>query len=176
VRARGYSFDTVRGMGDWLQENGAAVLGGVVTLTVAALGLLAAEGGRGRRSLRRIKEQLEVLALMAEPHLSAQRAALETNTMGRLDRYLTASSRRWRTYTRVTAVWVFVGYAVVILLYYALPDSFKLGEPLAERPLAGKVYIYVSWAWLGIALFLIMVWLVWLTLRLFGRFRRAIRR
>lgn len=48
-------------MRDWLSENSAAVTAAVAAIVVTLLSAAVAEGGRGRRKVKRLKEELELL-------------------------------------------------------------------------------------------------------------------
>ena len=81
-------------MGDWLQDNvdGLTV---IVTLVLALLGGLFAEGGWHRRQLKRIREAAETIEALERIELGATAAALREQVDQRARQYIDRHSR-WR--------------------------------------------------------------------------------
>lgn len=141
-------------MGDFIQANAGSVLTAVVALLASAVGVWSAEGGIRRRRLRRIKEQLEVLALMHErDFLPERRPRLVTRLEKELDDFLLTARQRW--WQRLERFAIVYSVACVIFVVVDTGRAIATDQPLSGLSTAIVGVLLVAVAVLGAALVIV---------------------
>lgn len=118
----GWSDDII----GWLSDHADSVVAGIVALLVASMGVIAAEGGISRRKLKRMKEELEVLALFREQDFGTHAVKrLEGQINERLGRYvLTRAQRLMGRLINLIVIAFFAG-----VMFYFYDREWSGGEP-----------------------------------------------
>ena len=150
-------LDYLQQLGDWLIAHERTAIPALVSLFLSAVTISAAEGGRSRRRLARVKQELEVLKLLAEHnherHFATYEEALIRQVHKRLDAYV--MTRTERTTQRVGELLSFLIVAGLLLAVYDYVRVELFGQdrlfPDIISGIGSFVFVILSLSLLGLA-------------------------
>lgn len=144
-RVQGWSNDVegwIRAFAEGLSESYGQVLIAFVSLVVAGIGVLTAEGGRTHRKVKRIKEELEIIELMGKTGVG-NKVAMSVHVAEEIRRYMAGLSRGTRRLRLLRRLVLTIAVAAVVYAAYNFSSRVS-AEPSFSRFVSGALWFILA--------------------------------